>query len=235
MTVRTLNVPCVQLVPQGAAYAGLTAANQACATAGGIPGTNLVSGSAYLLAQYGYKWSHTWRNFGFIWAYYIFFLAIALIATEYQKDEGVSGGVMIFKRGHAPPELVNAIETPGVKRDEENQTENPEAVHEATEEEKNKAADTLRAATDIFTWRNVNYDIQIKGEPRRLLSDVSGYVVPGRMTALMGESGAGKTTLLNVLAQRVDMGVVTGDMLVNGKPLPASFQRQTGYCQQQDT
>jgi len=232
---RTLNVPCVQLVPQGAAYAGLTAANQACATAGGIPGTNLVSGSAYLLAQYGYKWSHTWRNFGFIWAYYIFFLAIALIATEYQKDEGVSGGVMIFKRGHAPPELVNAIETPGVKRDEENQTENPEAVHEATEEEKNKAADTLRAATDIFTWRNVNYDIQIKGEPRRLLSDVSGYVVPGKMTALMGESGAGKTTLLNVLAQRVDMGVVTGDMLVNGKLLPASFQRQTGYCQQQDT
>lgn len=31
------------------------------------------------------------------------------------------------------------------------------------------------------------------------------------------------------------MGIVTGDMLVNGKPLPISFQRQTGYCQQQDT
>lgn len=44
----------------------------------------------------------------------------------------------------------------------------------------------------------------------------------------MGESGAGKTTLLNVLAQRVTMGVVTGDMLVNGKALPVSFQRQTG-------
>ena len=51
----------------------------------------------------------------------------------------------------------------------------------------------------------------------------------------MGESGAGKTTLLNVLAQRVTMGIVTGDMLVNGKPLPVSFQRETGYCQQQDT
>lgn len=51
----------------------------------------------------------------------------------------------------------------------------------------------------------------------------------------MGESGAGKTTLLNVLAQRVTTGVVSGDMLVNGKPLPISFQRQTGYCQQQDT
>lgn len=51
----------------------------------------------------------------------------------------------------------------------------------------------------------------------------------------MGESGAGKTTLLNVLAQRTNVGVVSGDMLVNGNPLPASFQRQTGYCQQQDT
>ena len=69
------------------------------------------------------------------------------------------------------------------------------------------------------------------------------------MTVLMGESGAGKntldsfadcefcssmssatgkTTLLNVLAQRVTMGVVTGDMFVNGKALPVSFQRQTG-------
>jgi len=30
------------------------------------------------------------------------------------------------------------------------------------------------------------------------------------------------------------MGVVTGDMFVNGKPLDSSFQRKTGYVQQQD-
>jgi ABC-type multidrug transport system ATPase subunit len=50
----------------------------------------------------------------------------------------------------------------------------------------------------------------------------------------MGVSGAGKTTLLDVLAKRVSIGVVTGDMLVNGKPLDPSFQRKTGYVQQQD-
>lgn len=44
---------------------------------------------------------------------------------------------------------------------------------------------------------------------------------------VMGESGAGKTTLLNVLAQRQSTGVVTGDRLVNGSPLPADFQAQT--------
>ena len=54
---------------------------------------------------------------------------------------------------------------------------------------------------DIFTWRNVVYDISIKGEPRRLLDHVSGWVKPGTLTALMGVSGAGKTTLLDALAQ----------------------------------
>lgn len=49
-----------------------------------------------------------------------------------------------------------------------------------------------------------------------------------------GVSGAGKTTLLDVLASRVTMGVITGSMLVNGNHRDASFQRQTGYIQQQD-
>jgi ATP-binding cassette subfamily G (WHITE) protein 2 (PDR) len=49
----------------------------------------------------------------------------------------------------------------------------------------------------------------------------------------VGVSGAGKTTLLDVLAQRTSMGVITGDMFVNGKPLDQSFQRKTGYVQQQ--
>lgn len=49
-----------------------------------------------------------------------------------------------------------------------------------------------------------------------------------------GVSGAGKTTLLDVLATRVTMGVVTGEMLVDGRQRDVSFQRKTGYVQQQD-
>lgn len=59
-------------------------------------------------------------------------------------------------------------------------------------------------------------------------------VMPGTLTALMGVSGAGKTTLLDVLASRVTTGVVSGDMLVNGRQRDQSFQRKTGYVQQQD-
>jgi ABC-type multidrug transport system ATPase subunit len=45
---------------------------------------------------------------------------------------------------------------------------------------------------------------------------------------------AGKTTLLDVLATRTTMGVVSGEMLVNGRQRDQSFQRKTGYVQQQD-
>ena len=52
------------------------------------------------------------------------------------------------------------------------------------------------------------------GGSLKLLDDVYGYVKPGTLTALMGASGAGKTTCLDVLAQRKNIGVVTGDILV---------------------
>jgi ATP-binding cassette subfamily G (WHITE) protein 2 (PDR) len=51
---------------------------------------------------------------------------------------------------------------------------------------------------------------------------------------LKGVSGAGKTTLLDVLATRTTMGVISGSMLVDGRERDNSFQRKTGYVQQQD-
>lgn len=63
---RKLNVPCVNLIPTGPGYAGISSANQVCTTAGSAPGQVIIDGSAYMLANFGYKWSHTWRNFGFV-------------------------------------------------------------------------------------------------------------------------------------------------------------------------
>lgn len=37
-----------------------------------------------------------------------------------------------------------------------------------------------------------------------------------------------------MLAKRTNVGVISGEMLVNGKALDVSFQRKTGYVQQQD-
>jgi len=92
-----------------------------------------------------------------------------------------------------------------------------------------------KSMTGIFSWHHMQYTVPIDKEQYRcLLDDVSGYVVPGKLTALMGESGAGKTTLLNVLAGRVGAGIVSGDRLINGQPLPVEFLAQVGYCQQLD-
>jgi ABC-type multidrug transport system ATPase subunit len=50
----------------------------------------------------------------------------------------------------------------------------------------------------------------------------------------MGASGAGKTTLLDVLAARKNIGVITGDILIDGKAPGLAFQRGTAYAEQLD-
>ena len=53
---RTLDVPCVSLVPSGAAYPGISSANQVCTTLGSQAGNPIVNGAMYLELSYGYKW-----------------------------------------------------------------------------------------------------------------------------------------------------------------------------------
>jgi len=49
---------------------------------------------------------------------------------------------------------------------------------------------------DVLTWQNVNYVVPVADGERKLLDDVSGYAVSGKLTALMGESGAGKVGII---------------------------------------
>lgn len=73
-----------------------------------------------------------------------------------------------------------------------------------------------------------------QGGERKLLNKVTGYAKPGVIVALVGALGAGKTTLLNTPAQRQRTGVLTDDMLVDGRSLCLEFQRGTGFCEQMD-
>lgn len=75
----------------------------------------------------------------------------------------------------------------------------------------------------------MNYHVPVPGGSLQLLNNVYGYVKPGTLTALMGASGAGKTTCLDVLAQRKNIGVVSGDIFIGGRPLDADFARGTAY------
>lgn len=77
-------------------------------------------------------------------------------------------------------------------------------------------------------------DREISGK-LELLKGLSFFAQPGSLTALMGGSGAGKTTLMDVVLGRKTVGVVRGDILVNGYPKEqGSWSRVCGYVEQQD-
>ena len=162
----------------------------------------------------------------------IFFYAIYIIATELNSKSTSTAEFLVFRRGHVPKYMQQKKD---VESGEKANTQVAGAADTANGHgEHADEVEAIPPQKDIFTWRDVCLDITIKGESRRLLDNISGWVKPGTLTALMGVSGAGKTTLLDTLSQRTSVGVLTGDMLVNGKPLDASFQRKTGYVQQQD-
>ncbi|KAF5350668.1 hypothetical protein D9756_008520 [Leucocoprinus leucothites] len=237
----TLNGPCSNLVPSGPGYESILIANQVCPVVGAEPGQSNVAGERYISLSFGYSFSHIWRNYAILCAFGIFFVLCLLFFTEFNTRATRSMSVMQFKRGSKSAVIQEAEEAVGSDEEKRPTTKEETTVTgngETEEEEKIKEVALKEAPkmTNTFSWQHVNYVISTgRGKTRKLLDDVSGYVSPGKLTALMGESGAGKTTLLNVLAERVDTGVVTGDRFFNGQSLPADFQAQTGYCQQMDT
>ncbi|KAJ5280660.1 hypothetical protein N7478_006032 [Penicillium angulare] len=200
-----------------------TGDNFICSAVGSVAGQDFVSGDVFIAENYGYYYSHVWRNFGILIAFMIFFNAVYLVATEFISRDTSKAEALVFRPGHAPQYLKESL-------DSEN------GAADLTKLELQPTNDTIRLPqqTDVFSWKGLNYDIPVKEGTRRLLDDVNGWVKPGTLTALMGVSGAGKTTLLDVLAQRVSIGVVTGDAFVNGKLPATNFPRRTGYVQQQD-
>ncbi|CEI63250.1 ABC transporter CDR4 [Fusarium venenatum] len=217
------NFTCTGFVPnpQIPGYADVDSMNRACSTVGAVPGQSWVNGDAYLNLEYKYFHSHKWRNVGILIAMTVFNHIVYIVATEYISAKKSKGEVLVFRRSNMPAKA---------KSDPEAASSSPIPVTEKN----NSEVANIQGSTSVFHWNDVCYDIKIKGEPRRILDNVDGWVKPGTLTALMGVSGAGKTTLLDCLADRISMGVITGEMLVDGKLRDDSFQRKTGYVQQQD-
>jgi ABC-type multidrug transport system permease subunit/ABC-type multidrug transport system ATPase subunit len=207
-------------------------ANQACAgVAGAAPGATSFSGDAYL-ASLSYSKTHIWRNVGILFAWWVLFVGMTIFFTLRWNDTAGAGGSLLI-----PRENHKKVPVPATPADEEAQAREKGPVREGANEA-NASGDQLGANlvrnTSIFTWRNLSYVVQTPSGDRTLLDNVHGFVKPGMLGALMGSSGAGKTTLLDVLAQRKTEGTIHGEILVDGRPLPVSFQRSAGYCEQLD-
>lgn len=171
--------PCSRFIPTGPGYENVAPDQTICATVGASPGSNVVSGSAYIAISYNYYRSHLWRNLGILIAMAIFFCGIYLTATEYISARRSKGEVLVFRRGLMPKEKS--------KQDEEGAPLDRPTTKDLVPHRTVSAGDvppSIQKQTAIFHWEAVNYDIKIKSEPRRLLDDVDGWVKPGTLTAV---------------------------------------------------
>ncbi|KAB8228243.1 ABC-2 type transporter-domain-containing protein [Aspergillus alliaceus] len=224
------------LIPHGESYANVSTAHQSCAgVRGAVPGFASLTGEQYLGAL-SYSDTHIWRNFGILWAWWIFYVTLTVGATMLWKSPSESGAQLLIPReklAHhlrrgADDEESQAVEKGFSSPKDQEQSDGSKPLATPTNEAQ------LVKNTSIFTWKNLTYTVKTPCGPRVLLDNIQGWVKPGMLGALMGASGAGKTTLLDVLAQRKTEGKIEGSIMVDGRPLPISFQRSAGYCEQLD-
>lgn len=201
---------------------GISTANQACNLAGARPGSLTISGTDYI-KTFGYDPSHLWRNFGVLIAFTVLYIIVAMLGVEYMDFGAGGGSIKILTK----PPPVAAEEPPIVEEKQESS-----ALANDTEKSMDitRRVTTVKAKGSFFTWRNVDYSV---GDVQ-LLHGVNGYCKPGRLTALMGPSGAGKTTLLDNLGMRKRVGVISGELRMDGRELAPDFGRSTAFVEQQD-
>ncbi|KDQ63068.1 hypothetical protein JAAARDRAFT_202584 [Jaapia argillacea MUCL 33604] len=204
--------------------------NQVCTLFGASGGQDLIAGRSYLDIGYGMIVSDIWRrNLLVLIAFLIFFQFTQILALEFFPQYGWGTSTRVYAKPNSETEQLNTV-----LKEKKNRTTPRNSDVQISEKFANGQSSQQTAGGRVFTWENLNYYVPVAGGTRRLLNDVSGYVKPGTLTALMGASGAGKTTCLDVLAQRKNIGVISGDLLVDGRPLDAGFARGTAYAEQMD-
>ncbi|EMC93966.1 hypothetical protein BAUCODRAFT_75202 [Baudoinia panamericana UAMH 10762] len=206
------------LIPYGPGYGDIN--HQVCTLLGSQPGTPVVTGDSYVETAFSYYPDQLWRNWGIILALIVFFLVTNVSLGEYIKWGAGGKTVTFFAKENSERKRLNQ----DLRAKKAQRTKGEE-----------QCTSELKVESDsVLTWEDLCYDVPVHSGQLRLLNNVFGYVRPGELTALMGASGAGKTTLLDVLASRKNIGVISGDRLVDGMPPGADFQRGTSYAEQLD-
>ncbi|KAL3669611.1 hypothetical protein V7S43_004996 [Phytophthora oleae] len=189
----------------------------------------------YSLSLYDVPSDKSWVWLGVLYLMFsvVFFIVVGSFILEYKRYDA--------------PEAVAVVavdEDPQEDKEQRGNASNyaevltPRAVSNAIDmvvvdlEEQDRFVPVTLAFKDL--WYSVPAPHH-KHESIDLLKGISGYALPGTMTALMGSSGAGKTTLMDVIAGRKTGGTIKGEILLNGYPATElAIRRCTGYCEQQD-
>ena len=196
-------------------------AHQVGTLSGSTAGSAVVSGSSYIETAFQYNPQDLWRDWGIILVLIAAFLCSNAFLGEFVKWGAGGRTVTFYAKENKERKVLN------------------EALAEKRERRRDRQIERTRTTLKIeskavLTWEDLCYDVPVPSGQLRLLKNIFGYVKPGQLTALMGASGAGKTTLLDVLAARKNVGVISGDKLIDGKPPGTGFQRGTSYAEQLD-
>ncbi|KAM4118786.1 hypothetical protein ACJW30_03G008200 [Castanea mollissima] len=178
-----------------------------------------------------------WISLGALFGFIIVFNIGYVLALTFLKSPGSSRAVIAHEK-------LSQIQGSEDSRDGsclEKKSGNSPAQNSI---EPNKGRMVLPFTPLTVVFQDVQYYVDIPLEMRekgftnkklQILSDITGALKPGVLTALMGVSGAGKTTLLDVLAGRKTSGYIEGHIKIGGYPkVQETFARVSGYCEQTD-
>uniref|UniRef100_K3WZK2 ABC transporter domain-containing protein n=1 Tax=Globisporangium ultimum (strain ATCC 200006 / CBS 805.95 / DAOM BR144) TaxID=431595 RepID=K3WZK2_GLOUD len=188
----------------------------------------------YYLGLFDVPTEKTWVVYGilFMIVLYVVFMILGYFVLEYIHYEAPENVTLAKK--HEVEDGYALVQTPknSTTSSGSNSTNKGEHVLEVVSAELNFTPVTL-AFTDL--WYTVPLPSNPKHKTIDLLKGITGYALPGTMTALMGSSGAGKTTLMDVIAGRKTGGKIQGQILLNGyEANDLAIRRSTGYCEQMD-
>ncbi|RDH19485.1 ATP-binding cassette transporter [Aspergillus niger ATCC 13496] len=213
------------IVPRGELYNEKSF--QACAVSGSVAGQLNLSGRLYLMVEYGFKDFHLWRNVAINAAFFVFFSIVVTIGMERFRHSSEQMATIFYRK---LPSWANTSPTRPADTEEPQYVTDSKELRPSSDSEMAPIS-CLNNTQNVFAWHELSLELD---DRRHLLHQVSGWLQPGKMTALMGMSGAGKTTLLDTLAQRIQIGRISGGLYLNGQTLPASMGRRTGFVHQND-
>ncbi|XP_075502266.1 putative white-brown complex homolog protein 30 [Primulina tabacum] len=99
---------------------------------------------------------------------------------------------------------------------------------------------SMATDTDIKTRPTIevafmDLTITLNHKFKHLMRSVTGKILAGRISAVMGPSGAGKTTFLSAVAGKIKGCTISGSILINGKPDPIQcYKKIIGFVPQDD-
>jgi hypothetical protein len=123
------------------------------------------------------------RNFGILIGYIVFFTCAYILVAEYIVPDKPRGEVLLFQRGH------RQVTHEKPQRDEESATEprhvGEESINSPPPYSKEARQINLQKQSGVLHWKDVCYEVSIKGQPRLISDHIDGWVRPGTLTALM--------------------------------------------------